>query len=238
MAILSASRSMRAVSSIVGAFSRAARCVAGVSRSTVQRAPRAGLSAWTTGGGGVVSARALSFQRERINFDLTSDESGDLEPFDDWDTDLEIGGARLDRARWKQNIDETGASKGRGKRKRARAFATIRPGDGEFMINGRPVYEYFSNTGHGYRARAALIEPFEVTMTTGQFDVDLELKGGGPTGQSQAARLAIARALQNYDPDHRPKLKAKMMLTVDSRRVEPKKWGRTKARRAWQWVKR
>mmetsp|Transcript_6417 Transcript_6417/g.8827 ORF Transcript_6417/g.8827 Transcript_6417/m.8827 type:complete len:211 (+) Transcript_6417:191-823(+) len=182
----------------------------------------------------VQSVRYLSFNKERLEFDITSDETDKPELFDDWGSDLDVVSGRIDRVRRERKVDETGAASGRGKRKRAQAVAKIRDGEGEITVNGRPHVEYFSDWGH----RAQLLVPFEVTGTAGKFDVELELKGGGATGQAEAARLAISKALQNFEPNHRTKLKREYLLTTDIRRVQPKKWGRTKARRAWQWVKR
>mmetsp|Transcript_24685 Transcript_24685/g.34484 ORF Transcript_24685/g.34484 Transcript_24685/m.34484 type:complete len:202 (+) Transcript_24685:44-649(+) len=180
------------------------------------------------------SVRQLSFNKERLEFDVTSDESERPEIFDDWGSDLDVTAGRIDRIRRERKVDETGAATGRGKRKRAQVVAKIREGDGEITVNGRPHVEYFQDWGH----RSQLLIPFEVLNLEGKFDVELEVKGGGPTGQSEAAKIAISKALQNFEPNHRTKLKREFLLSTDVRRVQPKKWGKTKARRAWQWVKR
>eukprot|EP00466_Bigelowiella_natans_P014085 jgi/Bigna1/44739/e_gw1.101.38.1 len=148
--------------------------------------------------------------------------------------DYQVTAGRIDRIRRERKVDETGAAMGKGKRKRAQVVAKIREGDGEITVNGKPHVEYFQDWGH----RAQLLVPFEVLNLEGKFDVELEIKGGGPTGQSEAAKLAISKALQNFEPNHRTKLKREFLLSTDVRRVQPKKWGKTKARRAWQWVKR
>jgi small subunit ribosomal protein S9 len=79
---------------------------------------------------------------------------------------------------------------------------------------------------------------WQVTSTLGQFDVMATVKGGGTSGQAQAIRHGISKALQLWDPEHRPVLKAGGFLTRDPRIVERKKPGRKKARKAFQWVKR
>jgi small subunit ribosomal protein S9 len=133
-----------------------------------------------------------------------------------------------------QKIDEQGRSYGTGRRKSSTARAWIRPGDGVVRVNGRPVFEYFSLFMH----RDVIVKPFVVTELISRFDVDLVVRGGGINGQADASRLAVARALQAYNPDLRPALRHSGMLTRDARRVERKKIGKKKARRSPQWSKR
>ena len=86
--------------------------------------------------------------------------------------------------------------------------------------------------------RMRVLEPFTLTQTQGRYDVEASLEGGGTTGQSDALRLGIARALVDLDPDLRIPLKRAGMLTRDARVVERKKYGLRKARRAPQFTKR
>ena len=150
-----------------------------------------------------------------------------------------------------KKVDRFGASLGTGKRKTAVAQVRIVPakgskaGDeeeteeeeevfGEIVINGKPLDEYFQDVS----LRQHVLAPFAATNTLGLFDVRVLVHGGGLSGQSQAARLGVARSLQNYDPAFRAQLKPLGFLTRDSRIVERKKPGLKKARKAFQWVKR
>lgn len=150
-----------------------------------------------------------------------------------------------------KKIDRFGGSVGTGKRKTAVAQVRIVPakgskaGDeeeteeeeevfGEIVINGKPLDEYFQDVS----LRQHVLAPFAATNTLGLFDVRVLVHGGGLSGQSQAARLGVARSLQNYDPAFRAQLKPLGFLTRDSRIVERKKPGLKKARKAFQWVKR
>lgn len=135
--------------------------------------------------------------------------------------------------RWVK-IDKYGRAYGVGGRKAARAVCWIKPGGGHIRINGIPHTEYF----HRIFLRGVLLEPFMQTQTLTKFDAWCAVKGGGTSGQAGAIRLAVARALQAYNPLYRPRLKAAHMLTRDPRVVERKKAGRLKARKKKQWVKR
>jgi small subunit ribosomal protein S9 len=121
-----------------------------------------------------------------------------------------------------------------GRRKTAVARVRIYNGTGEYALNGRPLDDYFKDPELRRRAH----EPFKVVDLEGRFDISATLHGGGTTGQSDALRLGIARALIDLDPELRPALKKEGMLTRDSRKVERKKYGRRKARRAPQFTKR
>lgn len=130
--------------------------------------------------------------------------------------------------------DEQGRSSAIGRRKTAVAQVTIWPGDGTITINNRAADYTLRNIDH----RGWMIQPFILTNTCGLFDVKATVHGGGSSGQAQAIRHGIARALQLYEPSFRPPLKSAGMLTRDPRMVERKKPGRKKARKAFQWVKR
>ncbi len=121
-----------------------------------------------------------------------------------------------------------------GRRKSAVARVRIRPGNGEFRLNGRPLDDYFPTEKH----RSTVTEPFDVVDQVGRFDVFARLDGGGVTGQAGALRLGIARALADSEPDWRGPLKEAGLLTRDARHVERKKYGLKKARKAPQYSKR
>jgi small subunit ribosomal protein S9 len=136
---------------------------------------------------------------------------------------------------YKKPVDAQGRSYGTGRRKASVARVWIKPGTGEFVINKTGAAEYLDQRQSWLDHMA---EPFECTETDGEFDVWCTSMGGGHTGQAGAIRLGIARALQAYDPKHRPVLKAAGLLMRDSRVVERKKPGQKKARKKFQWVKR
>lgn len=121
-----------------------------------------------------------------------------------------------------------------GRRKESVARVRLLEGSGQVILNGRALEDYFPTMA----ARLRVMEPLNITQTQGRFDVVAALEGGGTTGQADALRLGIARALLKVDPELRPVLKKAGMLTRDSRVVESKKYGLRKARRAPQYTKR
>lgn len=121
-----------------------------------------------------------------------------------------------------------------GRRKTSVARVILRPGKGEWTVNGRPMTDYFPRPTHQIR----LEEPLKVTELEGSFDVLVRVNGGGLTGQSDAVRLGIARALVEHDEELRAPLREKGLLTRDARQVERKKPGRPKARKRFQFSKR
>lgn len=122
-----------------------------------------------------------------------------------------------------------------GRRKSAVARVYVVAGKGDITINDRPINEYFADE----TLRYIVGQPFEVTGTTGQFDVTINLVGGGIKGQAEAARLGIARALCEVDKEaYRSALKTAGLLTRDAREVERKKPGQPGARRRFQFSKR
>ena len=123
---------------------------------------------------------------------------------------------------------------GTGKRKTSIARVILRPGDGTTWINGRTIEEYFPRATH----RTALMAPFKVADAEGTYDLRVRVEGGGPTGQAEAIRHGIARALVEADPELRVPLKREGFLTRDARIVERKKAGLHKARKAPQFSKR
>ena len=123
---------------------------------------------------------------------------------------------------------------GTGRRKEAVARVFLRPGNGKVTVNGQDFNEYFQGL---VRAVAAL-EPLRAVNALGHFDAYITVRGGGKSGQIDAIKLGIARALVQYNPDYRAKLKPLGFLTRDARVVERKKYGKHKARRAPQYSKR
>ena len=121
-----------------------------------------------------------------------------------------------------------------GRRKRAIVRVRMVEGSGKFVCNGRSLEEYFPNKLHQELIKAPLV----LLDRDGQFDIHANLTGGGASGQAGAFRLAIARALNLYNPAERAALKKAGFLTRDSRAVERKKAGLHKARRAPQYSKR
>ncbi len=128
---------------------------------------------------------------------------------------------------------------GVGRRKEAVARVYIREGRGQATINGRPATEYFGafQDSSEYLNRH-LMTPFYITGTVGRYDVRARVRGGGPTGQLEAVRLGIARALVGVAPEFKKSLKDAGLLTRDARVVERKKYGRRKARKKEQYSKR
>ncbi|MFT7600067.1 MAG: small subunit ribosomal protein S9 [Acidimicrobiales bacterium] len=121
-----------------------------------------------------------------------------------------------------------------GRRKQAVARVRIRPGTGEITANGRSFEDYFPSAVH----RKLITEPLRVTETEEAFDIDVNLHGGGLSGQAGAFRLGITRALVELDPEVRGAVKAEGLLTRDPRKKESKKYGLKKARKAPQYSKR
>jgi small subunit ribosomal protein S9 len=123
---------------------------------------------------------------------------------------------------------------GTGKRKTSVARVILRPGDGTTWVNGRTIEEYFPRQTH----QIAALAPFKVAGVEGTFDLRVRVHGGGPSGQAGAVRHGIARALVEADPALRAALKREGFLTRDARKVERKKAGLHKARKAPQFSKR
>lgn len=123
---------------------------------------------------------------------------------------------------------------GTGRRKTAVARVFLRPGKGAFVVNGKPVDEFFSReTG-----RMVVRQPLELTEHTGTFDILVNVIGGGESGQAGAVRHGITRALIEYDATLKPALSKAGFVTRDAREVERKKVGFHKARRRKQFSKR
>ena len=134
----------------------------------------------------------------------------------------------------KPKIDPQGRSYGTGRRKNAIARVWVKPGKGLVIVNGRDQSVYFAR----HTQRLILNQPFLIVNRVNHFAVWCTVTGGGLSGQAGAVRHGISRALENYDPQMRPALKAAGMITRDARVVERKKIGLHKARRSKQWAKR
>jgi small subunit ribosomal protein S9 len=124
---------------------------------------------------------------------------------------------------------------GVGRRKSATARVRIYPGgSGEFVVNDKPLEDYFPRVGD----IRDLSKPLDATESEGRFDVTVRVKGGGVSGQVGAVRLGLARALLAYDPELRPVLRKRGLLTRDARVKERKKPGLKRARKAPTYTKR
>ncbi|GAE26071.1 SSU ribosomal protein S9p [Halalkalibacter wakoensis JCM 9140] len=123
---------------------------------------------------------------------------------------------------------------GTGRRKHSVARVRLLPGDGRIVINGRELDEYFNLETLKLIVKQPLVE----VGVEGQYDVNVNVDGGGYTGQAGAIRHGVARALLQVDPDNRPALKTAGFLTRDARAKERKKYGLKAARRAPQFSKR
>lgn len=121
-----------------------------------------------------------------------------------------------------------------GRRKTSVARIYVKPGKGAIRVNDREMSEYFPSP----ILQTIVKQPLEITEAVDKYDIVVNVGGGGSTGQAEAIRLAISRALCEVDEEHRPVLKKEGFLTRDPRMVERKKYGRRKARRAFQFSKR
>ena len=121
-----------------------------------------------------------------------------------------------------------------GRRKAAIARVYVSEGSGNITINNRPLAVYFPSGILQYVVK----QPIVKLGVDGKYDIKVNLKGGGSTGQAEALRLAIARALVKIDPENKPALKSEGFMTRDPREVERKKPGRPKARKRFQFSKR
>ncbi len=155
------------------------------------------------------------------------------------DPDAAARAARRESERAKQEqiaaarvrvVDDLGRASATGKRKEAIARVWIVPGTGAIVINGKALDAYFPDLSW----RVHVLYPFMVTGTLAAFDVAVTVRGGGPSGQAQAVRHGLAKALQAWEPELRPYLRAEGLLTRDSRVVERKKPGKAKARKSYQ----
>jgi len=121
-----------------------------------------------------------------------------------------------------------------GRRKTSIARVYVTPGKGDIIVNNRELKQYFISEIHQTTVKQA----FAAVKADDQYDVKVNVEGGGVKGQAEAVRLGIARALVEFNAEHKPALRKDGLLTRDSRMVERKKPGRRKARRRFQFSKR
>lgn len=121
-----------------------------------------------------------------------------------------------------------------GKRKRSKARVYVKPGSGKIIVNNKPLEEYFVRP----TSRLMILQPLELTSQKDKWDIYVNVRGGGVSGQAGATRHGISRALLKIDAAMRPALKKEGFLTRDAREVERKKPGRAGARRRFQFSKR
>jgi len=123
---------------------------------------------------------------------------------------------------------------GVGSRKTAVARVYMKPGKGQWKVNGRAIQDYFSKEG----LIKSCEEPLKVTGSEGKFDLKVNVSGGGQSGQAGAIKMAVARVLVEIDPKLKEDLRKSGLLTRDPRMVERKKYGQPKARKRFQFSKR
>ncbi|MBK8390999.1 MAG: 30S ribosomal protein S9 [Saprospiraceae bacterium] len=121
-----------------------------------------------------------------------------------------------------------------GRRKAAVARVYLKKGDGKITINGKDLKEYFTVDA----ISSKVIEPIEIIEEGAQYDINVNVKGGGYKGQAEAIRMGISRAFVEINADFKPLLKTQKLLTRDPREVERKKFGKPKARKSFQFSKR
>lgn len=121
-----------------------------------------------------------------------------------------------------------------GRRKTSVARAYVSKGKGDIIVNGRDYKEYFKTPTLQYY----VLQSLNNAKVVGEYDVKINVNGGGTTGQAQAVRLAIAKALVEINPELKSALRAEGLVTRDPRMVERKKFGQKKARRRFQFSKR
>ena len=130
--------------------------------------------------------------------------------------------------------NEDGRGAATGKRKTAIARVRVQSGTGQIQVNDRPLEEYFPRTLWATQVKA----PIEITNMTGKLDIFAKVTGGGLTGQAEAIRHGISRALLEINPEFRESLKKEGFLTRDARVKERKKFGQKGARKRFQFAKR
>jgi small subunit ribosomal protein S9 len=123
---------------------------------------------------------------------------------------------------------------GTGRRKSSAARVYLRSGNGAITINSRSIEEYFGRE----TSRMVVRQPLDTVDMHGKFDINVNVSGGGPSGQAGAIRLGLTRALLQYDETYREALRKEGFVTRDAREVERKKIGLRKARRGVQFSKR
>ena len=121
-----------------------------------------------------------------------------------------------------------------GRRKASVARVYLTKGGGNIIINGKELNNYFPMPN----IQNSVTEPLKISDVEKEYDIKINVSGGGFKGQAEAIRLGISRALVKVDEENKPALKAKKFLTRDAREVERKKYGKPKARKSFQFSKR
>lgn len=121
-----------------------------------------------------------------------------------------------------------------GRRKESVARIRLIPGEGKFIVNDKPLLDFFKRE----TLKMIVEQPLELTDTLGKYDIIANVRGGGLSGQAGAVRLGVTKALIKIDEEYRPKLKAAGLLTRDPRMKERKKYGQPGARKRFQFSKR
>ncbi|MDG1338327.1 MAG: 30S ribosomal protein S9 [Flavobacteriaceae bacterium] len=121
-----------------------------------------------------------------------------------------------------------------GRRKTSVARVYMSKGKGNIMVNKKSYSDFFDTAILQYKIQ----QPFSLTETKDKFDLSVTVKGGGVNGQAEAIRLAISRALVEFNEEFKPVLKSEGLMTRDPRMVERKKFGQKKARKKFQFSKR
>ena len=142
--------------------------------------------------------------------------------------------AQQNQKKIKLKLDFKDSKYATGRRKTSIAKVWLKKGSGKIYVNGKLYSEYFSSDNH----KMQITKPFELIKQPTDFDVRCNVKGGGPTGQAGAMVHGISKALVLFDENLKGTLKTEKLTTRDSRAVERKKPGRTKARRSFQFSKR
>ena len=134
----------------------------------------------------------------------------------------------------KEKLDFKDSKYATGRRKKSVAKVWLKKGTGKFYVNGRTLEDYFPRANH----KMQILRPFEIINQSTDYDVRSKVVGGGQTGQAGALVHGISRALLKFDENLKSTLRKEKLTTRDSRSVERKKPGRTKARRSFQFSKR
>lgn len=131
-------------------------------------------------------------------------------------------------------MNVTGTNRATGRRKCSSAIVVLSAGSGKFTVNGREKDQYFLRETD----RLIVMQPFKLTNTLNKYDVTVNVRGGGVTGQAGAVKHGISRVLASLDDAHKTMLRRNGFLTRDPREKERKKYGQKGARKRFQWTKR
>lgn len=144
------------------------------------------------------------------------------------------GANKIGQVKKVKTLDANGRAHGKAKRKSSKAEVWVVKGEGQIMVNGTPIVEYFPQI----EDRKKIVYPFVVVEQEAKYNIFATVSGGGRMGQSEAVMYAVAKALVVHNPLLKPRLRKAGLMTSDARTVERKKPGRLKARKSPTWVKR